>query len=352
MKSNRRKFLRSSAALATGAMVFPQMACTPKKELVEEDVKSKMKSEMLNKNIGDFGIQLWTLKDEFAKNPKGVLTELASFGYTQIEGFETDKGLWWGMTPREYQDHLVELGMKMVASHCNIHENFEMKVAQAASIGLEYLVCPWVGPQKSMEGWKKVVKQFNECGELCRKAGIKFAYHNHAYSFQAFTGMIPHDYLMENTEPGLVYHEMDIYWVVTGKADPIEYLQKYEGRFKLCHIKDRLKDAPSDQRLASCDLGTGRIDFPKILKVAKETGMDYFFVEQERFDVGGPMESAKVGAQYMKDLVFHFTVSKPSFVFGQFQYDCTGVARIFKITWWGRLYRPYHCLIHNNRWSF
>ena len=298
MKSNRRKFIRSTAALATGALVLPQIACTPKKEMV-----GNLKEESMKNSIGQFGIQLYTLRDSFPNDPKGVLAELATYGYTQIEGYETDQGLWWGMTPRDYQSYLNDLGMRMVASHCNINENFEMKAAQAAAIGMDYLICPWIGPQKSMDEWKKVTDKFNACGEICRKAGIKFAYHNHAYTFKAFTGMIPHDFIMDNTDPTLVYHEMDIYWVVTGGADPIEYLEKYSGRFRLCHVKDRLKDVANDESGASCNLGTGKIDFAKILKAAKENGMEYFLVEQERYDAGTPMESAKVGADYMKNLV-------------------------------------------------
>ncbi len=298
MKPNRRKFIRSTAALAAGALVLPQIACKPKKDMADD-----MKMQVKKNRIGDFGIQLWTLREEFPKDPKGVLAKLASYGYTQIEGFETDQGLWWGMTPREYQSYLNDIGMKMVASHCRIQENFEMKAAQAAEIGLDYLVCPWIGPQKSMDDWKNVTDLFNECGEICRKAGIKFAYHNHAYSFKAFTGMIPHDFIMENTDPELVLHEMDIYWVVTGGADPVEYLKKYAGRFRLCHVKDRLRDAAMDEREASCNLGTGKIDFPSILKVAKETGMEYFFVEQERYDAGTPLESAEIGAKYMRSLI-------------------------------------------------
>lgn len=298
MKSNRRKFIRSSAALAAGAFVFPQMACSAKTDTAKPMVK-----KLVENKIDQFGIQLWTLRDAFPKDPKGVLSKLASFGYKQIEGFETDQGLWWGMTPKDYQSYLNDLGMKMVASHCNIKEDFEVKAGQAASIGLDYLVCPWIGPQKSMDDWKKVTDNFNECGEICRKEGIKFAYHNHAYSFRAFTGMIPHDFIMDNTDPALVHHEMDIYWVVTGKADPIEYLKKYSGRFRLCHVKDRLKDVADDVREASCNLGTGKIDFAKILKVAKDNGMEYFFVEQERYDAGTPMESAKAGADYLKNLV-------------------------------------------------
>lgn len=296
MDKNRRKFIRISSALALGTAIFPQIACTAKKSMLDSTAIDPNK---LNK----FGIQLWTLKDDFQKDPKAVLSKVASYGYKQIEGFEMDQGLFWGMTPKDYQSYVQDLGMKLVASHCNINEDFQLKADQAASIGMDYLICPWVGPQKSMDGWKTVTDKFNECGEICRKAGIKFAYHNHAYTFKAFTGMIPHDFIMENTDPDNVLHEMDIYWVVTGGADPIEYLKKYSGRFRLCHVKDRLKDAPDDERTASCNLGTGKIDFATILKAARENGMEYFFMEQERYDTDSPLESARIGADYLKNLV-------------------------------------------------
>ena len=154
-----------------------------------------------------------------------------------------------------------------------------------------------------MAAWKEVTEKFNKCGAICKKNGIKFAYHNHAYTFKAFSGMIPHDFLMENTDPELVDHQMDIYWVVTGGADPIDYLKKYSGRFTLCHVKDRLKDA-GDEREASCDLGTGIIDFPSILKVAKENGMKHYILEQERYDNSTPLQSAKAGAAYLNNFKF------------------------------------------------
>ena len=298
MNKNRRKFIKATGALATGAILFPQLACTPKKEMVNQASLT-----MDPNKIGKFGIQLWTLREDFPKDPKGVLSKVASYGFKQVEGFEGPDGMFWGMTGKDYQNYLGDLGMKMVASHCNISENFEQKAEEASLIGMDYLICPWIGPQKSMDDWKKVTDRFNECGEICRKAGIKFGYHNHAYSFRAFTGMIPHDFIMDNTDPALVYHEMDIYWVVTGGADPIEYLKKYSGRFRLCHVKDRLKDAAPDVREASCNLGTGKIDFAKILKVARDNGMEYFIMEQERYDVDTPLESARIGAEYLKNLV-------------------------------------------------
>jgi len=303
MKNDRRKFLQVAGTLTAGTFLFPQLACNsaePKAEKVNTPAVPKVPSPSLDK----FGIQLYTLRDDVPKDPKGVLKQLASFGYQQIEGYEGAQGMFWDMGHLEFKKYLDGLGLTMVSSHCDIKKDFEKKAAQAAEIGMEYLICPYVGPQTSMDEWKKVTDRFNECGAICKKNGIRFAYHNHAYTFKPFSGMIPHDFVMDNTDPDLVDHEMDIYWVVTGGADPIEYLKKYPNRFRLCHVKDRMKDAPAEEHSASCVLGTGMIDYPKILKVAKEQGMKYFILEQERYDNSTPIKSAQAGADYLKKLVF------------------------------------------------
>ncbi|MFT6018290.1 MAG: sugar phosphate isomerase/epimerase [Patescibacteria group bacterium] len=305
MKNNRRSFLQVAGTFAAGTILLPQLACNnTKPDGDNNSTNTSITPPVAESDIDQFGIQLWSLKDEMPKDPKGVLKQLASFGYKQIEGFDGDQGMFWDMPPLDFKKYLDDTGLNMVSSHCDIKTDFETKAAQAAEVGMKYLICPWIGPQKTVEDWKKVTDQFNECGAICKKNGIRFAYHNHAYSFRAFTGMIPHDFIMDNTDPELVYHEMDIYWVVTGGADPAEYLKKYSNRFTLCHIKDRMKNAPAEEKFASCNLGAGSIDYPAILKVAKENGMEYFIAEQERFDGTTPLKSAEMNAGYMKGLKF------------------------------------------------
>ena len=302
MKNNRRKFLQLTGTVAAGSLILPTIGCNSSTNDNTTSTKDVVATPA--PSIDQFGIQLYTLRDDMPKDPKGVIKKLAGFGYKQIEGYEGKQGLFWDMGHLDFKKYLDDTGIKMVSAHCNIKEDFETKVTQAAEIGMEYLICPYIGPQKSMDDWKKVCDLFNASGEICKKHGIKFAYHNHAYTFKAFTGMIPHDFLMENTDPDLVDHEMDIYWVVTGGADPKEYLKKYSNRFRLCHVKDRKKGVAADEHSASCDLGTGTIDFPSILKVAKDNGMKYFIVEQERYDNTTPIKSAEAGADYLKKLVF------------------------------------------------
>jgi sugar phosphate isomerase/epimerase len=252
--------------------------------------------------IGDFGIQLYTLREDFPKDPKGVLQQLASFGYKQIESFEWKDGMFWGMTPAEFKSYLDGLGMKIVSSHCDMNTNFEKKAADAASIGMKYLVCPWLGPQKTLDDYKRFADTFNQKGEICRKNGIRFAYHNHDYSFKPIDGQLPQDVMMNATDAALVDYEMDIYWVVTGGQDAEAWLKKYKNRFKLSHVKDRSKNPVPDNGKNSVDVGTGSIDWPKVLKTAKENGMEYFIIEQEAYPNGTPLAAAKTNAEYMKKL--------------------------------------------------
>ena len=247
-----------------------------------------------------FGIQLYTLRDDMPKDPKGILKQIASFGYKQIESYEGDKGIYWGMTHTDFRKYMDDLGMTLVSAHCDINKDFEQKAAQAAEIGMKYLICPWLGPQPTLDDYKRHAAEFNKRGEICKKNGIRFAYHNNDYSFIPVEGQYPQDVLMSNTDPSLVDYEMDIYWVVTANQDPETWLSKYKDRFRLSHVKDRIKN--STEKEATCDLGKGGIDFPKVLKSAKDHGMNYFIVEQERYDGSTPVKSAQSNAEYMKKI--------------------------------------------------
>ncbi|HEY0355108.1 MAG TPA: sugar phosphate isomerase/epimerase [Flavisolibacter sp.] len=252
----------------------------------------------------NFGIQLYTLRDVLPSDPKGVLTQLASFGYKEIESYEGDKGMFWGMKNTEFKKLMDDLGMKLVASHCDMDKDFERKVEEAAAIGMKYLVCPWIGPQEKLDVFKKTAEKFNQKGEVCKKHGLRFAYHNHDYSFKKLEGQYPQDVLMKETDKDLVDYEMDIYWVVTAGQDPVEWFNRYPGRFTLSHIKDRKKNAPLSDGDASTDLGKGSIDFTTILASARQQGMVHFLVEQERYDDTTPMMAAKAGAEYLRNIKF------------------------------------------------
>ena len=282
MSNSRRSFLRNTA-LAGLAMSTPFS-----KELFAMAQKK-------NK----FGIQLWTVKQALANDPVGVLKHLSNCGYKQIESFEGAKGMFWGMKNTEFKKLMDDLGMSMVASHCDISKDFERKAAEAGEIGMKYLICPHKGAQKSIDNYKRFGDEFNKCGEISVKNGIRFAYHNHDYSFKAMAGGMPQDVMMNGSDANLVDFEMDIYWVVAAGADPIAYLKKYPNRFKLCHVKDLTKTATG---VESCVLGKGTIDFKSILNVGAQNGLKFHIIEQEAYTGTNELDCARDNATAFTNL--------------------------------------------------
>lgn len=190
----------------------------------------------------------------------------------------------------------------MVASHCNVNKDFEKLAADAATVGLKYLIAPYLGKQATLDDYKRAADLYNEKGKVCQANGLRFAYHNHGYTFEMQDGQYPQDILMQNTDPALVDYEMDMFWVANVGQDPEAWLKKYPGRFKLGHVKDRLKTAPVGDGNSSTVLGEGSLNIPKLLKAAKARGMEYFIVEQERYDNITPLMASYKDALYMKNL--------------------------------------------------
>ena len=252
--------------------------------------------------LNNFGIQLYSVKDEMEKDPKATLKKLASFGYKNLEGYESNLGLFWGMSNLEFKKYLESLGLKMIASHCNETEDlesFNFKCSQAAEIGMDYLICPWVGGERNKETFQKHAESFNKCGQIAKTNGIKFAFHNHDYTFKKDKGVFLQDVLMKNTDSELVDFEMDIYWVVVAGEDPIKWFDKYPNRFKYCHVKDYLKLENGHE---TCTLGKGTIDFQKIISHGSKKGLETFIAEQESFRDTNSLEAAKDNLNYMKRL--------------------------------------------------
>jgi sugar phosphate isomerase/epimerase len=307
----RRQFIRISTGLLGGFALGTMAGCNNSansEKTLEDSTGNKKSSDSADAGAATaltaFGLQLYTLRDDFPKDPKGVLKQVADMGYKQVEGYEGAKGIFWGMSDAEFKSYMDSIGLTMVSSHCDTSKDFEKKAAQAAGAGLKYLMQPYEGRDKSIDDYKKLAEDFNKKGEIAKKNGIRFAFHNHDMSFVAINGEYPQDVLMANTDPGLVDFEMDIYWVVTAGGDPEAWIKKYPNRFTACHIKDRAKNPGTDNGKNSVDLGTGSIDFAKVLKTAKDNGMQYYIVEQEAYPNGTPLAAAKVDAEYMKTLKF------------------------------------------------
>lgn len=281
---SRRSFLKSSGLLASG--------------LTLGGFSLAKAAEGTSRGRAPFGLQLYTLRDVIVDDPEGVLRQVAKFGYRQIESYEGPKGMFWGMGNTGFKRFLDDQGMTIISSHANVFSDYERKVEQAAEIGIKYIICPWIGGQDTLDEYRKMADTFNELGRIANDAGIKFAYHNHGYTFEAKDGEIPQDILMQRTEADLVDFQVDIYWVEVTGQKTLDWIKKYPGRFTTCHIKDMTAGGNPESTV----LGTGTIDFSSIVPVAKANGMKHFIVEQEAYTDTTPLDAVRENAQYMRRL--------------------------------------------------
>ncbi|MFD2574190.1 sugar phosphate isomerase/epimerase family protein [Spirosoma soli] len=283
----RRSFLKQSGLLTAGAFTLSQTG---------------LLANAPAKTIDPFGVQLYSVRDVLPKDPKGIMTQLAQMGYKQFESYSGQQGFLWGMEPKEIKSFLGDLGVKMISTHFNYGgqagkpAELQKSIDMASEAGLTYLLCPYIGAQKSFDDWKRIADGFNTTGEMARKSGLKFGYHNHDYSFKPLDGKIPQEYLLANTDPQNVMFELDLCWIDVAGQDTIAHLQKYGKRYELCHIKDYKKE---NGKPVQNDLGKGDVDFKKTLRAAMDNGMKYFIVEQEEYPQA-VMTSMKNDAEYMK----------------------------------------------------
>jgi len=287
--------------------------------------------------ISNPGLGLFSIPHWLNANLEQALEGIAKMGYKEIECFgpytfstEKAKAGWapaaqqlglkntgfFSKNAVEFASLAKSLGLSIPAMHTDMDtllNNFGPLADAANSLGAHYVVLPAIPDEyrKNSEDYKKTAGLFNNIGEKARKAGIKFGYHNHGYGLQKNNGRMPLDIIFEETDPALVFFEMDLFWTVAGGADPVELLTKHKGRYKMMHIKDmkELKRFSGDGNDASqwfplfpnmCSAGEGVLPHAKILKTASENGMDHFFVEQDL--VTSPEIALKKSVDFLKQL--------------------------------------------------
>jgi sugar phosphate isomerase/epimerase len=242
------------------------------------------------------GLILYTVRNEMMKDPDGTLKAVAEMGYNWVEAANYSNGLFYNQKPVDFLKKVESFGMKFLSSHSGVNaSNIDKAVSDAAEAGLKYLVLPSLPGAwgKSLDGYKEASDFFNLAGEKCKKAGMKFGFHNHWTEFKKINDQIPYDLLVTRTDPKLVIFELDLCWITAGDQSAVEYINKYPGRYELFHMKDMSADKND------ATMGEGTIDFKPIFALTKKAGMKYFFVEQDNCKTHTPLESAKISRDYL-----------------------------------------------------
>lgn len=248
------------------------------------------------------GLALYTLREELKENPKAILKEVAKTGYAYLESAGYEEGKFYGMEPKVFKAYLEEIGLQPMSTHMAMitPENADQLIADAKAAGFTYFVIPippmgmfTFDPQTRQMGMQGTAKELadllNTFGQKCHEAGLKLLYHNHDFEYEKDAeGNTIIDYLLQNCNPKYVNFQMDLYWVNKAGADPVAYFEKYPGRFKVWHVKDM------DDQGRFAPVGTGSIDFKRILANKELSGMECYFVEQDATFNETPLEAIKI----------------------------------------------------------
>lgn len=264
---------------------------------------------LLTKNISfakppkNIGVQLYTVRDLMAKDPKGTLKKVADIGFTEVETYGYADGKFFGMSPKEFKDYLKSLGMTTPSGHylpAQLQANLSQLVDDAAAAGQKYVACTYIEPnERTLDDYKKFIDLFNKSGEVCQKAGIQFCYHNHDFEFENVGGEIPYDLILQGTDPKLVKMELDLYWSSYAKQDAVALFKQNPGRFPLVHMKDMAKT----EKREFAEVGMGAIDFQRILDAGKMAGIKHIFVEQD-VTKQPPLEAIAISYTNIKKMNF------------------------------------------------
>lgn len=270
------------------------------------DIRKSMDKEM--------SVQLYSVRDLignpdlYAQNHEAVLKAIADMGYTAVEAASYRNGLFYGVSPAEFKADVESVGMEVLSSHVarQLSEEelstgdfskslkwWEQAIAAHKEAGMKYLVCPHMAVPKSLADLKTYCDYYNEIGRMCKAEGMSFGYHNHAHEFKKVEEVVMLDYMLENTDPSLVFFQMDVYWAVYGHASPVEYFERYPGRFTVLHIKDAKEIGQS-----------GMVGFDAIFNNAEVAGLKEYVVEVEGCRHDQALEGLRVSADYLKNAPF------------------------------------------------
>jgi len=297
MKCDRRTFVKTGTIALAGTAVLGSTYCSSPEK------------------AGVTGLQLYSIRDDMQADPMGSLKKLAAMGYVYLEHASYADRLFYGYSPAEFRKILDDLGLKMISGHVefvnldwdrslsDFSDRWKYTVEDAATLGQKYVVTPWLeeGIRADYDEFRHFMDVYNRCGELCKKSGMKFGYHNHDFEFsQKFNGKALFDIMMESIDPDLVVVQLDTGNLFNGGAVASDVVSRYPGRFENVHAKDVIPAAETG-KFESTIVGDGIADVRNVLdQIRKTGGAQTVIIEQEAYQGKTPMECAQKNLGILK----------------------------------------------------
>jgi sugar phosphate isomerase/epimerase len=264
-----------------------------------------------NRYRQNIGLQLYTLRNPYSKDPKATMQAVADAGYKQIELY--------GFPNNQTQIEAARAaGLAIHSSHFEwdsavnpkdaAFSEFAKTLDKAKEQGISHLVIPYIAPdnRKSLNDYRKVAENVNKAAAMAKKLGIQLCYHNHSFEFTPFdNNQSGFDIFIEEFSADMKF-EIDVFWVAIAGLDPIKMLEKLNGRVSQLHLKDLKADIKTPNFGANVpqeafkELGNGTISMLPIIEAAAKAGVDHCHVEQDHSP--DPLASVKTSIDYLKKL--------------------------------------------------
>lgn len=301
MNTSRRKFIINSSIAFAGTALLPSAILSPR----------KMKEHIV-------GIQLYTVRNDMEKDAAGTVKRLKEMGYTHIEHAGYANRKFYGYSVEDTKEFLDDTGIAMLSGHSflgakqwdksnnDFTDAWKYTIEDAAAVGMKYVISPGLDESlcKKMDDFKWYMDLFNKTGELCKKSGITFAYHNESYEFNhKLDNTLLYDLLLTLTDQNIVAQQIDIGNMYEPGGRAMDYLKHYPGRFTLMHVKDEIKKTPGGQHdslYESAVLGKGVVNVKEVVDFAMNSGTTHFIIEQESYQGKTPLECAEEDLKIMK----------------------------------------------------
>lgn len=249
-----------------------------------------------SRRLGRIGLQLYTVRDQLAKDIEGTIAAIAAAGVTELEfaGYYNKDAKWWKALLKKHRLTAPSGHMPLPPSDADWDKQF----ATAKAMGHKIVIMPFLRPdqRKTKDDWQRIADRLNVAGRKAKTAGLEFGYHNHDFEFAPIDGTTGWEIVTTQTDRSLVHLELDLYWATKAGQDPIALMQQWPGRVTCVHVKDIGPPPARD----FADVGAGSIDFKTIIAKGRTMGLKHWFIER---DVSpDPLASVRISAAAMKKL--------------------------------------------------
>jgi sugar phosphate isomerase/epimerase len=241
-------------------------------------------------------LQLYTVREETARDMPGTLRKVSDIGYPAVEfaGYG-------GLAPEDLSSILDDLGLRTSGAHVPLdswEESPEAVLTDMETLGCAHAVLPIVPPERRRDeaSVARLAEDLNRWGEQCLEHGVTFSYHNHDFEFAPLDNTTMWDVLVSETDPGLVGLELDLYWVKYAGTDPETVLRDVADRVSLVHLKDM---APDDSR-SDLPVGEGTLPWVALLETADAAGVQWFIAEQD--NPRDALEDVRISLEHLHEL--------------------------------------------------